>query len=91
LSGVYQIEYSSTDIPSESIAVNLDTNEGDLERFAEADLPSQFGRGTADADSSRGLGTDDQPSQLFRLILSAVFLLVLAESTFAWWLGMRSS
>jgi len=91
LSGVYRIEYPSTVLPAEQIAVNLDTLEGDLDRLAADDLPSQFGRGAANPDDIDGPGTDDHPSQLFRLVLCVVFLLVLAESTFAWWLSARSA
>ena len=91
LSGVYRIEHPSTEFPTELVAVNLDTHEGDLERLPSDDLPSQFGRGAANLDDSSGLVANDHPSQLFRLVLGAVFLLVLAESTFAWWLSTRSS
>ncbi|MDP6721969.1 MAG: BatA domain-containing protein [Pirellulaceae bacterium] len=91
LSGVYRIEHPSTEIPTELVVVNLDTHEGDLERLASDDLPSQFGRGVADPGDSGGFGANDHPSQLFRLVLGAVFLLVLAESTFAWRLSRRSS
>jgi hypothetical protein len=91
LSGIYRIDYPTTDNPTELIAVNLDTQEGDLERLAADDLPSQFERGAVDPNDVAEVEDNDHPSQLFRLMLGAVFLLVLAESTFAWWLGARSS
>lgn len=91
LSGVYRLEHPSTDLPIELIAVNLDTTESDLDRLASEELPSQFEQGAAATDHARGPGTGDQPSQLFRLVLGAVFLLVLGESTFAWWLSARSA
>jgi hypothetical protein len=91
LSGVFRLERPGTELPAELVAVNLDTREGDLDRLTLDSLPSQFVRGTANLDDMDGLGPDGQPSQLFRLILSVVFLLVLTESTFAWWFSARSS
>lgn len=91
ISGVFRIVHSAAERPAELVAVNLDVSESDLDRVDPADLPRQFARGTATLDDSLGAGGTDQPSQLFRLVLAAVFLLVLAESTFAWWLSPRSS
>ncbi len=89
-SGVYRIEQPGTDLPAQRIAVNLDTHESNLDRLAADGLPSQFIPEGDGLDASRGLGSDAQPSPLFRVVLAIVFLLVLTESTFTWWLGARS-
>jgi len=90
-SGVYRIGRRDRSREPELVAVNLNALEGNLDRVAFADLPSQFRQDSETTNEMAGLDRgDDQPARLFRLLLGLAFLLMIVEPAFAWWLGARS-
>jgi hypothetical protein len=83
-SGIYEAQVGNT---TERYAVNLNTRESDLVRFDPQLLPPSFGHSTsgfADQPPSRALSYSNSASRWF---LSAVLLLLIAESSVAWHFG----
>ena len=90
VSGVYTADFDAAAGPGQRFAVNLRTREGDLERFDRELLPSQF---DLELDSGRPDGglPSTQPAQYFRYALGLVLVLLLTETTLAWYFGTASA
>jgi hypothetical protein len=82
-SGIYTATYGSPSGGSQSFAVNVDTQESDLQRFDPELLPSQIQQGFHFTDAP-GPTPSTRPTQYFRYILAAVLVLLLVESFLAW-------
>lgn len=90
LSGIYAADLGAADGSSQRFAVNLRTRESDLDRLDDGLLPDQFepefrlGRTDAGLPSTR-------PAQYFRYLLGLVLVLLLTETTLAWYFGNASA
>lgn len=85
--GIYRVQSGSQTSPR-MFAVNLDTRESDLTRLDPTRLPREFQpQDIEDAAASRTTG--DSRSPLFRILLGAVAVLMIAESVFACWFARR--
>lgn len=92
LSGVYRfaLTESTGQADEHLVAVNVDTRESDLSRAtrvelnaAASGLPFEYVTG----DEVMGQGELDARRELWRVILLAVVLTLVAEQTLAWWFG----
>jgi hypothetical protein len=87
LSGVYGIFIQSETDRTDRYTVNLDTRESRLDRFDVELLPSQFRHEATAEDTETPSFLAPQPAQFFRYVLTAVLLLLICESSLAWFFG----
>jgi len=90
LSGVYAVSLDdNNETPWQQFAVNLaDTQEGLLRRIPAASLPTPFQRNTITANANgENSEASTRTTSLFRMMLGLLFVLLLAESCVACFLG----
>ncbi len=88
--GIYTIRYDAPVNREEFFAVNVDTRESDLQRIDLEQLPSQLHIGMQ-ADEPDAVFATHQPTQYFRHVLAFLLVLLLVESSWAWYLGNASA
>ena len=87
-SGFYSAIFLDEDAPADSFAVNLAADqESSLQRLPLEKLPAPFQRRAASPDASGSDAASPSSSPLFRLLLCLLLVLLVAESSFAWYLG----
>jgi hypothetical protein len=84
-SGIYSVQLPGQ--PAQQLAVNLNTRESDLARLDPELLPSQFSRELAEPGQPPPALATAQGRSFFRLLLSAMLVLVLVEPCLAWYFG----
>jgi hypothetical protein len=84
-SGVFTVQLPGSD--ASPLAVNLNTRESDLARFDSELLPSQFNRETHTIGDPPPTLAASEGRSFFRLLLSAMLVLVLVEPCLAWHFG----
>jgi hypothetical protein len=84
-SGVFTVRLPGGD--ASPLAVNLNTRESDLARFDSELLPSQFNRETHTIGDPPPTLAASEGRSFFRLLLSAMLVLVLVEPCLAWHFG----
>jgi hypothetical protein len=89
-SGLYTIRCDAPVDREELFAVNVDTRESDLQRLELEQLPSRLRIGMQ-ADEPDSVFSTDQPTQYFRHVLALLLILLLVESSWAWYLGNASA
>jgi hypothetical protein len=89
-SGVYKARYESPLDRQELYAVNVDPRESNLQRFDADSLPSQLNVGLQ-ADEPVALAPMTQPARYFRHLLGLLLVLLLVESSWAWYIGNASA
>jgi len=90
VSGMYTADIDSAAQPSQRFAVNLRPRESDLERFDSELLPGQFDPEFRLGKTDAGLPST-KPAQYFRYLLGLVLVLLLTETTLAWYFGNASA
>ncbi len=90
-SGVYTAAIGGAPGVVQRYAVNLDTQESQLERIDPEQLPAPFGRGRADAAPVGARAEAAAPSFVFRYVLAAVLGLLLCETFLAWFVGRSAA
>jgi hypothetical protein len=83
--GVYAVQIPGT--ATQQLAVNLNTRESDLARLDPELLPSQFSREQVEPGQPPPTLAASQGRSFFRLLLSAMLVLVLVEPCLAWHFG----
>jgi hypothetical protein len=83
--GIYSVQLP--DQPAQQLAVNLNTRESDLARLDPDLLPSQFSRELAEPGQPPPTIASSQGRSFFRLLLSAMLVLVLVEPCLALYFG----
>lgn len=89
-SGIYTVRYDAPVDREELFAVNVDTRESDLQRIELDQLPSQLHVGMQ-ADEPDAVLPTQLPTQYFRHLLALLLVLLLVESSWAWYLGNASA
>jgi hypothetical protein len=89
-SGIYTIRYDAPVDREELYAVNIDPRESRLQRFDPELLPSQLSVGIQ-ADEPDAILPMRQPGRYFRHLLGLLLVLLLVESSWAWYLGNASA
>ena len=90
-SGIYEAQFNLPQIPAQTFAVNVDTQESDLTRFDVEMLPSQFSRDLKMDDNLVPQLAGGAVSSLFPYFLAAVLVLLIAETFFAWRFGTAAA
>jgi len=90
VSGMYAADFASATNPSQRFAVNLLPRESDLDRFDSDLLPDAFDPEFRLGKTDTGLPST-KPSQYFRYLLGLVLVLLLTETTLAWYFGNASA
>jgi len=90
LGGMYTADIGAAAHPSQRFAVNLRPRESDLERFDSDLLPGQFDPEFRLGKTDAGLPST-RPAQYFRYLLGLVLVLLLTETTLAWYFGNASA
>jgi hypothetical protein len=92
-SGIYSAQISDASRTARKFAVNVNTDESDLQRVRPEDLPATMllsGSGTSvPLAKSAGLGSSG--FTLHQWLLCAVLGLLFLETFLAWWIGHRSA
>ena len=89
-SGVYVANFGPSANHDQRFAVNLNTRESDLDRFDSELLPGQFDP-EFHIDKVVGGLPSTKPAQYFRYLLGLVLVLLLTETTLAWYFGNASA
>jgi hypothetical protein len=89
-SGIYTIRYDAPVNREELFAVNVDPRESNLQRFDPELLPSQLSVGHAGGRAGCDLA-DETANRYFRHLLGLLLVLLLVESSWAWYLGNASA
>ncbi len=93
ISGIYTVKNDGDVDSTRKFAVNIDTEESDLERMSPENLPSNM-RLRGDESIFPSMATSSfSPSgfALHDLLLYAIFGLLFFETFLAWWIGHRSA
>jgi hypothetical protein len=90
-SGVYQALYDRSVEESELFAVNLETRESNLARVDPQRLPEPLRRDFPTTQLTETATPIPDQSQLFRVLLGLVLVLVLGETLLAWRFGTASA
>ena len=90
-SGVYSVALGGPAGGVQRYAVNVDTQESQLERVAPEQLPDGLAHGAADAAPTAARADLMSPSHAFRYVLLVVLLLVLCETFLAWYVGRSAA
>ena len=91
VSGVYRVQPVGAEKEAEVFGVNVDAAESDLARFEAELLPVQFSDVDLAAPAEATLADRGSQFPLYRLLLAALLVLLIAESTAACWLGRRTA
>lgn len=87
--GVYSVRGGNADSGTQRFAVNVDTRESRLDRFDARRLPPPFRAPTSPVDEGATI-LAAVPNRLYRVVLSLVLVLLVADTILAWHLGRRS-
>jgi len=88
--GIYTARYGSPVSRQELYAANVDAGESNLQRLDPDLLPSQLNVGLQINEPAATLPVT-QPTQYFRHLLGLLLVLLLLESTLAWYFGNKSA
>ena len=91
LSGPYEARIGPPVSSSQRFALQLNPRESDLERLPPEMLPAQFGSSAPAAPATLPQLGPAPARSYFRLLLSLVLGLVLAETVLAWFIGRGSA
>jgi hypothetical protein len=89
-SGIYTIRYEAPVDREELFAVNIDPRESNLQRFDPDLLPDPLSVGLQ-VDEPDAVLPLKQPTRYFRHLLGLLLVLLLVESSWAWYLGNASA
>lgn len=90
LSGIYTAAYGPPVNRPELFAANIDASESNLQRLDSELLPSQFNLGLQ-VDEPASLLAATHPARYHRDLLGLLLVLLLLESTLAWYFGNASA
>jgi hypothetical protein len=90
VSGIYTARYGPPVNRQELFAANVDPRESDLQRVDAELLPSQLNPGLQ-IDKAASLLPTAGPAQFYRHLLGLLLILLLLESTLAWYFGNASA
>jgi hypothetical protein len=85
--GVYRVEIGEDRAAAQLVAVNIDTRESDPSRIGSDLLPAPFGEPQAIEVAAAAAPAARISWPLFRAVLGALLLLLMAESVLAWRFG----
>lgn len=90
-SGIYRAEFGEPISRTDLYAVNVDTRESDLTRISRDELPPELQQDFAEAEGEVSSAAIAGPRRhLYRWLLGAVLVLLLAETFLAWRFGNRA-
>ena len=89
--GPYVVRRGNESSLEQRFVVNLDTRESDLERLDPTLLPPGLRRAAAGPGENAIDSASTATRHLFRYVLSLLVVLLVSESTLAWWLGQRGA
>jgi hypothetical protein len=92
-SGIYTAEVENSDLSPKKFAVNVTTEESDLEKVHPEDLPPKMlvRSGNEDIEMPPSAAIPPPSFALHQLLLCAVLGLLFVETFLAWWIGHHSA